>query len=134
MPMSRLSFSSISSTDSRLGGGALARAEAEEALPAEALEEVVLDDDAAYDALAVLSFLRALPEEEDDVVRVSVPNGSVDAFVVVASGALSSRKSTSSSPSASSSSHSVRGRPGSGRFFSNASNSFSMSDQKSEKP
>ena len=87
--MSRLSFSSISSTDSRLGGGALARAEAEEALPAEALEEVVLDDDAAYDALAVLSFLRALPEEEDDVVRVSVPNGSVDALVVGASGALS---------------------------------------------
>jgi len=127
MPMSRLSFSSISSTDSRLGGGAFERAVAEEAL-----ELAVLDDDEAYDALAVPSFLRALPEEEEDVVRLSAPNGSVD--VVVASGALSSRKSTSSSPSASSSSHSVRGRPGSGRFFSNASNSFSMSDQKSEKP
>ena len=127
MPMSRLSFSSISSTDSRSGGGAFERAVAEEAL-----ELAVLDDDEAYDALAVPSFLRALPEEEEDVVRLSAPNGSVD--VVVASGALSSRKSTSSSPSASSSSHSVRGRPGSGRFFSNASNSFSMSDQKSEKP
>jgi len=127
MPMSRLSFSSISSTDSRLGGGAFERAVAEEAL-----ELAVLDADEAYDALAVPSFLRALPEEEEDVVRLSAPNGSVD--VVVASGALSSRKSTSSSPSASSSSHSVRGRPGSGRFFSNASNSFSMSDQKSEKP
>ena len=127
MPMSRLSFSSISSTDSRLGGGAFERAVAEEAL-----ELAVLDADEAYDALAVPSFLRALPEEEEDVVRLSAPNGSVD--VVVASGALSSRKSTSSSPSASSSSHSVRGRPGSGHFFSNASNSFSMSDQKSEKP
>ena len=103
-----------------------------EILGEEALELAVLDDDEAYDALAVPSFLRALPEEEEDVVRLSAPNGSVD--VVVASGALSSRKSTSSSPSASSSSHSVRGRPGSGRFFSNASNSFSMSDQKSEKP
>ena len=98
MPMSRLSFSSISSTDSRLGGGAFERAVAEEAL-----ELAVLDDDEAYDALAVPSFLRALPEEEEDVVRLSAPNGSVD--VVVASGALSSRKSTSSSPSASSSSH-----------------------------
>lgn len=125
--MSRLSFSSISSTDSRLGGGALERAEAEEEL-----EDVVLDEDEVYDALAVPSFLRALPEEEDDVVRVSVPNGSVDVLVV--SGALSSRKSTSSSPSASSSSHSVRGRPRSGRLFSNSENSFSMSDQKSEKP
>ena len=125
--MSRLSFSSISSTDSRLGGGALERAEAEEEL-----EDVVLDEDEVYDALAVPSFLRALPEEEDDVVRVSVPNGSVDVLVV--SGALSSRKSTSSSPSASSSSHSVRGRPRSGRLFSNSANSFSMSDQKSEKP
>ena len=133
MPMSRLSFSSISSTDSRLGGGALERAEAEEALEdAEELEDVVLDEDEVYDALAVPSFLRALPEEEDDVVRVSVPNGSLDVLVV--SGALSSRKSTSSSPSASSSSHSVRGRPRSGRFFSNSANSFSMSDQKSEKP
>ena len=127
MPMSRLSFSSISSTDSRLGGGAFERAVAEEAL-----ELAVLDDDEAYDALAVPSFLRALPEEEDDVVRVSVPNGSLDVLVVY--GALSSRKSTSSSPSASSSSHSVRGRTRSGRFFSNSENSFSMSDQKSEKP
>ena len=92
---------------------------------------MVLDEDEVYDALAVPSFLRALPEEEDDVVRVSVPNGSVDVLVV--SGALS-RKSTSSSPSASSSSHSVRGRPRSGRLFSNSANSFSMSDQKSEKP
>ena len=131
--MSRLSFSSISSTDSRLGGGALERAEAEEALEdAEELEDVVLDEDEVYDALAVPSFLRALPEEEDDVVRVSVPSGSLDVLVV--SGALSSRRSTSSSPSASSSSHSVRGRPRSGRFFSNSANSFSMSDQKSEKP
>ena len=96
--MSRLSFSSISSTDSRLGGGALERAEAEEALEdAEELEDVVLDEDEVYDALAVPSFLRALPEEEDDVVRVSVPNGSLDVLVV--SGALSLRKSTSSSPS-----------------------------------
>ena len=44
--MSRLSFSSISSTDSRLGGGAFERAVAEEAL-----ELAVVYADEAYDAL-----------------------------------------------------------------------------------
>ena len=127
MPMSRLSFSSISSTDSRLGGGALEAPPADFPVPDDAYD----DDDAprtfpSFPALVLL--VSVLPLDAAslsfDLRRVSSSNALVS----------SSKKSTNSSPRASSSSHSVRGRAGSGRFFSNASNSFSMSDQKSEKP
>ena len=95
---------------------------------------LVVVDEYVDDLDPPFPFVSSLDDDEYLVrlVVVSPVNGSV--VVDAASKADSSRKSTNSSPSVPSSSHSVLGLPGSGRDFSNASNSFSTSRQKSEKP
>jgi hypothetical protein len=118
--MSRFSFSSISSTDSRFGGEAVFFADE----PGDELCDLLVDALEVLEVLDVLELLvvfeyedeldEAVPSfrdalflyDEDDVF-VSFLKISRD--VPTTSGAASSRKSTNSSPSASSSSHKVRG-------------------------
>jgi hypothetical protein len=154
IPISRFSFSSISSTDSVFFCFA---ADAEDEfhgleyaplvlVPLEVLL-LLLVPLAVLPVLVPLVLLLVLVPLEVPLLLLLLPSFFVELFALElvllpkmskplaeTSGAASSRKSTNSSPSASSSSHKLLGFAFFGLCDSNSPNSFSMSAQKSENP